>query len=184
VWQHHQSGDHVLCSDGMFGTTKLLFTNILSKFDVEFDFVDLNDMDGWKSTPTNPLTEMADIKALSALIKSVNPDTCIVVDNCFATPALQQPLKLGADIVIHSATKFIDGQGRCIGGAVVGDEKLVGEKVYGILRSGGMCLSPFNAWVFTKGLETLPLRKQHQALKKFTTLGLKIILSITWLVRK
>ncbi len=167
-----QAGDHVLCSDGLFGSTKLMFVNILSKFDISFDFVDLNDFDGWSSnlrdntrfvyleTPTNPLTEMVDIRALSALIKAGNPDTLFVVDNCFATPALQQPLSLGADVVIHSATKYIDGQGRCVGGAVVGSAELVGKKIFGILRSAGMCMSPFNAWVFLKGLETLSIRME------------------------
>ena len=109
-------------------------------------------------TPSNPLTEIADIKHLSALAKSNN--CLLVVDNCFCTPVLQQPLALGADIVIHSATKYLDGQGRCIGGAVVGDNELVGKEVYGFLRTAGPTMSPFNAWVFLKGLETLSLRMQ------------------------
>lgn len=167
-----QAGDHVLCSEGLFGSTKLMFVNILSKFDISFDFVDLNDFDAWQAsvkdntkfvyleTPTNPLTEMVDIKALSALIKEKNSDTLVVVDNCFATPALQKPLALGADVIIHSATKYLDGQGRCVGGAVVGDADLVGKKVFAVLRSAGMCMSPFNAWVFLKGLETLSIRMQ------------------------
>ena len=167
-----KSGDHVLCSEALFGSTTLLFTNILSKFDVEFEFVPMNDLRAWRDkikintrfvyieTPTNPLTEMVDISELARTIKQVNSDTIFVVDNCFATPALQQPLALGADIVIHSATKYLDGQGRCVGGAIVGDKKLVGEKIYAILRSGGMCLSPFNAWVFLKGLETLSVRME------------------------
>ena len=111
-------------------------------------------------TPSNPLTDVADIVALSKLAKKHN--CLLVVDNCFCTPALQRPLKLGADIVIHSATKYLDGQGRCIGGAVVGDKKLVGEEVFGFLRTAGPSMSPFNAWVFLKGLETLALRmKAH-----------------------
>jgi O-succinylhomoserine sulfhydrylase len=171
-----KSGDHVLCSEALFGSTTLLFTNILSKFDVEFEFVPMNDFDAWKKriksntvfvyieTPTNPLTEMVDIRKLAALIKETNSETVFVVDNCFATPVLQRPLELGADIVIHSATKYIDGQGRCVGGAIVGDKKLVGEKIYAILRSGGMCMSPFNAWVFLKGLETLSIRMEKACL--------------------
>lgn len=167
-----ESGDHVLCSEGLFGSTTLLFSNILSKFEVDFEFVPMNDFAAWKSkiknntrfvyleTPSNPLAEMVDIRKLAALIKRANSETVFVVDNCFATPILQQPLSLGADMVIHSATKYIDGQGRCMGGAIVGDKTLVGEKIYAILRSGGMCLSPFNAWVFLKGLETLSLRME------------------------
>ena len=167
-----KAGDHVLCSEGLFGSTKLMFVNILSKYDIEFDFVDLNDFDAWQAgvksntkfvyleTPGNPLTEMVDIQALSDLVKEKNESTLFVVDNCFATPALQKPLELGADVVIHSATKYLDGQGRCVGGAVVGDAKLVGKQVFTILRSAGMCMSPFNAWVFLKGLETLSIRMQ------------------------
>jgi len=165
-----KAGDHVLCSDGLFGSTKLMFLNIMAKFDIEFDFVELNQFEQWRSkiksntqfvffeTPTNPLTEIVDIQALSQLIKTENPETLVVVDNCFATPALQKPLALGADIVIHSATKYLDGQGRCVGGAVVGSQQFVGEKMHSVLRSAGMCMSPFNAWVFLKGLETLSIR--------------------------
>ena len=170
-----QAGDHVLCSEGLFGSTKLMFVNILSKYDISFDFVDLNDFDAWQAsvrvntkfvyleTPGNPLTEMVDIKALSDLIKAKNEAVLFVVDNCFATPALQKPLELGADVVIHSATKYLDGQGRCVGGAVVGDAELVGKKVFATLRSAGMCMSPFNAWVFLKGLETLSIRMQKSS---------------------
>jgi len=167
------AGDHVLCSNGLFGTTKLLFTNILARFGIEFDFVDLNDFPAWESklkdntrfiyfeTPTNPLTEIVDIQKLSDLVKSANPETLVVVDNCFCTPVLQLPLKHGADIVIHSATKYLDGQGRCVGGAIVGDHKNVGEKIYGVLRTSGPCMSPFNAWVFLKGMETLDIRMKQ-----------------------
>ena len=167
-----QAGDHVLCSEGLFGSTKLMFVNILSKYNISFDFVDLNDFDAWQAsvkdntkfvyleTPGNPLTEMVDIQALSDLVKAKNESTLFVVDNCFATPILQKPLELGADVVIHSATKYLDGQGRCVGGAVVGDAELVGKKVFATLRSAGMCMSPFNAWVFLKGLETLSVRMQ------------------------
>ena len=167
------AGDHVLCSNGLFGTTKLLFTNILARFGIEFDFVDLNDFDSWESklqkntrfiyfeTPTNPLTEIVDIQKLSNLVKAVNPEVLVVVDNCFCTPILQLPLNHGADIVIHSATKYLDGQGRCVGGAIVGDKKNVGEKIYGVLRTSGPCMSPFNAWVFLKGMETLDIRMKQ-----------------------
>ncbi|MGB1310071.1 MAG: O-succinylhomoserine sulfhydrylase, partial [Leucothrix sp.] len=167
-----KSGDHIVCSHSVFGTTTVLFTNYIQKFGIEFDFVDLTDLSQWQSaikpntkllfaeTPSNPLTEIVDIKALSAIAHDA--DALLAIDNCFCTPALQQPLKLGADLVIHSATKFLDGQGRCLGGAVVGSAALVGKEVAGILRSGGMVMSPFNAWVFQKGLETLSLRmKAH-----------------------
>ena len=110
-------------------------------------------------TPTNPLTQLADIRALSELAKRHN--VLLVVDNCFCTPVLQRPLALGADIVIHSATKFIDGQGRCVGGAVVGDKQRVGEDIFSFLRSAGPTMSPFNAWVFLKGLETLEIRMER-----------------------
>jgi O-succinylhomoserine sulfhydrylase len=113
-------------------------------------------------TPSNPLTEVADIAALAALAH--RNDCVLVVDNCFCTPALQRPLELGADIVIHSATKYLDGQGRAVGGAVVGDRKMVGEEIYGVLRTAGPTMSPFAAWIFLKGLETLTLRMQaHSA---------------------
>ena len=165
-----QAGDHIVSSRSIFGTTTMLFTTYLARFGIETSFVPLADTRSWEAairqetrllfleTPSNPLTDIADIKQLSALAKSNN---CIlVVDNCFCTPVLQQPLALGADIVIHSATKYLDGQGRCIGGAVVGDNELVGKEVYGFLRTAGPTMSPFNAWVFLKGLETLPLRMQ------------------------
>lgn len=163
-----KAGDHIVSSRAIFGTTTLLFTNYLAKFGIETTFVSLTDIAAWRAaikpntrllfleTPSNPLTEIADIAALSALAKQHN--ALLAVDNCFCTPALQQPLMLGADIVIHSATKYLDGQGRCIGGAVVGNEALVGKEVYGFLRTCGPSLSPFNAWVFLKGLETLALR--------------------------
>jgi O-succinylhomoserine sulfhydrylase len=169
-----EAGDHVVVSRNVFGTTSVLFTKYLQKFGLEVDFVALTALDEWQAaikpntkalfleTPSNPLNEVADLSALSALAKQY--DCLLIVDNCFCTPALQQPLKLGADIVIHSATKYIDGQGRCVGGAVVGDAKLVGEDVYGFLRTAGPSMSPFNAWTFLKGLETLQLRmKAHSA---------------------
>ena len=165
-----QAGDHIVSSRSIFGTTTVLFTTYLARFGIETSFVPLADTSSWEAairpetrllfleTPSNPLTEIADIKHLSALAKSNN--CLLVVDNCFCTPVLQQPLALGADIVIHSATKYLDGQGRCIGGAVVGDNELVGKEVYGFLRTAGPTMSPFNAWVFLKGLETLSLRMQ------------------------
>jgi O-succinylhomoserine sulfhydrylase len=169
-----KAGDHVVSSRSIFGTTTLLFTNFLQKFGIETTFVSQEDVDEWAQairpetrllfleTPSNPLTAIADIRALADLAHA--HDSLLVVDNCFCTPALQRPLELGADIVIHSATKYLDGQGRCIGGAVVGSQDVVGEGVYGFLRTCGPSMSPFNAWVFLKGLETLSLRmKAHCA---------------------
>ena len=162
------TGDHIVSSRSIFGSTTLLFNNFLQKFGIETSFVAQHDVDDWAQairpetrllfleTPSNPLTEVADISALAKLAHA--HDCLLVVDNCFCTPALQRPLALGADIVIHSATKYLDGQGRCIGGAVVGSDTVVGEGVYGFLRTCGPTMSPFNAWVFLKGLETLPLR--------------------------
>ncbi len=167
-----KTGDHIVSSRSLFGSTTILFNNYMAKLGIETTYVDPKDLDAWQrainkntrllflETPSNPLTELADISALSDLAKQ--HDCLLVVDNCFCTPALQQPLKLGADIVIHSATKYIDGQGRCMGGAVVGSEAVVGTDVYGFLRSAGPTMSAFNAWVFLKGLETLDLRmKAH-----------------------
>ncbi len=169
-----KSGDHIVSSRSIFGSTTLLFTNYLAKLGIETSFVDLADIADWQAairpetrlmfleTPSNPLTELADIEELAELAHQ--NDILLAVDNCFCTPALQQPLKFGADIVIHSATKFLDGQGRCVGGAVLGSEDIVGEHVYGFLRTAGPTMSPFNAWVFLKGLETLNLRmKAHSA---------------------
>lgn len=165
-----KNGDHIVSSRNIFGATVLLFNNFLAKFGVTTSYVALTDYAAWEKaitpqtrllfleTPSNPLTEIADIARLAELARAKG--CLLVVDNCFCTPALQLPLKLGADIVIHSATKYLDGQGRCVGGAVVGNKELVGEKVYGFLRTAGTSLSPFNAWVFLKGLETLNLRMQ------------------------
>ena len=168
------AGDHIVSSRSIFGTTRVLFDKYLAKFGVATDYVALTNIEDWQQaikpntkalfleTPSNPLNEIADLSALSALAKA--HDCLLIVDNCFCTPALQQPLALGADIVVHSATKYIDGQGRCVGGAVVGDAQLVGEDVYGFLRSAGPTMSPFNAWTFLKGLETLALRMEaHSA---------------------
>lgn len=163
-----KAGDHIVSSRAIFGSTVMLFDNYLAKFGVEVSYVNLTDLNDWESairpetqflfleTPSNPLTEVADIQALAELAH--DKGCSLVVDNCFCTPALQQPLALGADIVIHSATKYIDGQGRCIGGAVVGTEAVVGADVYGVVRTAGPSMSPFNAWVFLKGLETLKIR--------------------------
>ncbi len=163
-----KSGDHVVSSQSIFGTTKVLFTKYLAKFGVEVTFVSQTDIAEWQAavqentkaffleTPSNPLTEIADLTALSKLAKQT--DNLLIVDNCFCTPVLQRPLEFGADIVIHSATKFIDGQGRAVGGAVVGSEELVGEEVRGFLRTAGPTMSTFNAWIFLKGLETLSVR--------------------------
>ncbi len=163
-----KSGDHILASRSIFGTTVQLFSNILARFGIETTYVALGDVTAWEraiqpttrllflETPSNPLAEVGDIRRLADLAHAHN--ALLVVDNCFLTPALQRPLALGADIVVHSATKYIDGQGRCIGGAVVGDAQRVGTDVYGVLRTAGPSMSPFNAWVFLKGLETLDLR--------------------------
>lgn len=161
------AGDHVLVSQSVFGSTISLFEKYFKRFGVEVDYVPLADIGGWEraikpntkllfvESPSNPLAELVDITALSAVAQAKG--AMLVVDNCFSTPALQQPLALGADIVVHSATKFIDGQGRCMGGAVCGRSKEMNE-VLGYLRTAGSTLSPFNAWIFLKGLETLNLR--------------------------
>lgn len=165
-----ESGDHIVSSQSVFGTTQVLFNKYLKKFGVEITFVSQTDLTDWQNaiqpntkalfleSPSNPLTEIADIPALAALAHQ--NDALLVVDNCFCTPALQKPLTLGADIVIHSATKFLDGQGRVIGGAVVGSEAIVEEAVRGFLRTAGPTMSTFNAWVFLKGLETLSIRME------------------------
>ena len=162
-----KSGDHVICSRGVFGPTNVLFQKYMARFGVETSFVSLTNTDEWKAevrpatrmlfleTPSNPLCEVADLAALSAIARE--NDALLVVDNCFCTPVLQRPLEQGADIVIHSATKYLDGQGRCVGGVVVGPARYLDE-IYGFLRSAGPTMSPFNAWVFQKGLETLPIR--------------------------
>lgn len=163
-----EQGDHIVASKSVFGSTVVLFNQYLSRFGIETRFVSMTDLAAWEAairpntkllfveSPSNPITEIADIKALAEL---AHRHGCwLIVDNCFCTPALQQPLKLGADLVIHSATKYLDGQGRAVGGAIVGSKELVGEKVFGFLRTAGPCMSPFNAWIFLKGLETLSLR--------------------------
>ncbi|MEQ1685387.1 MAG: O-succinylhomoserine sulfhydrylase [Burkholderiaceae bacterium] len=168
-----KAGDHVICSRSVFGSTIMLFGREFAKFGVETTFVSQTDPDEWKravkpntkllfaESPTNPLTEVCDIRALSAVAKGAG--AWLAVDNCFCSPALQRPIEYGADIVIHSGTKYLDGQGRVIAGALCGTEQLVNEKFVPVMRSAGMSLSPFNAWVVLKGLETLSIRMQAQS---------------------
>jgi len=166
-----KAGDHIVASRDMFGTTIVLLNTIVNKFDIEVTFVDLPDINSWKNsvqtntkiflleTPSNPLGEVVDLSLLSALSKECN--ILLAVDNCIMTPALQKPLNLGADLVIHSATKYIDGQGRCLAGAVAGSKEHIDE-IRSFCRATGPTLSAFNAWVMLKGLETLSLRmKAH-----------------------
>lgn len=164
-----KAGDHLLAANQLFGSSTGLFNNYMTKFGVEVSYVDCFDNDAWAKavqpntkviyceSPSNPLAQICDIGYLSELCKANG--ILLVVDNCFATPALQRPLDLGADVVIHSATKYLDGQGRVLGGALVGSDKLM-QDAFTVVRSGGVSMSPFNAWVFTKGLETLKLRMQ------------------------
>ncbi len=179
------AGDHIICSREVFGSTITLMDNTISKFGVEVSYVALTDINDWKKaikphtkmlfceSPSNPLNEVADLEALAALARQAN--CLLVVDNCFCTPALQRPLEWGADIVVHSATKYIDGQGRCLGGAVVGSDELMAP-VIGFLRSAGPTMSAFNAWIFLKGLETLSLR-----MRAHSSSALQLAL---WLERK
>ena len=168
-----QAGDHIVSSRSVFGTTTTLFDKYLPRLGIETSFVNLVDLDDWKrsirsntrflflETPSNPLMEIADIRALADL---AHENKCLlVVDNCFCTPALQRPLELGADLIVHSATKYLDGQGRIVGGAVVGPKPLVNEDIFAVLRTTGPTMSPFNAWVALKGLETLNLRMNAHA---------------------
>lgn len=169
-----RSGDHIVVSKSVFGTIVMLFNDILCKWGLEVTYVSLTDLDQWKKaiqkntklffveTPSNPLTEVCDINSLSGLAHKSN--ILFVVDNCFCTPAIQLPIKMGADIIIHSATKYIDGQGRCLGGAVLGRKKQM-EDVASFLRSAGPSMSAFNAWIFFKGLETLKLRMDAHSSK-------------------
>lgn len=161
-------GEHIVCARGVFGATTMLLKNYLAKLGIDTTFVPLTDLQAWRDainsktrlllveTPTNPLMEVADIAALSEIAHQHG--ALLAVDNAFCTPVLQKPLELGADLVVHSATKFLDGQGRCVGGAVVGDADLVGKEVFGFMRTAGPSMSPFNAWVFSRGLETLGIR--------------------------
>lgn len=166
------AGDHVVASRSIFGTSVQLFSNILARWGLQVTFVSLTNPAEWQAavtpktklffaeTPSNPLTEVCDIRALADIAHETG--AYLVVDNCFCTPAIQRPLSLGADIIIHSATKYIDGQGRCLGGAVLGSKVLM-EPVYGFLRTAGVTMSAFNAWVFLKGLETLFVRMEAHA---------------------
>ena len=167
-----KAGDHVVSSRSVFGNTVLLFKNYFAKFGVETTFVDLVDPAQWEAaikpntrflfleTPSNPLIEIADISVLADIAHS--HDCLLVVDNVFCTPVLQKPMLMGADIVVHSATKYIDGQGRCVGGAVIASDEIIEKEIYPYLRTGGATMSPFNAWVFLSGLETLAVRiKAH-----------------------
>ncbi|MDO9135536.1 O-succinylhomoserine sulfhydrylase [Hydrogenophaga sp.] len=168
-----KAGDHVVCSHSMFGSTIKLIGTDLAKFGVESTFVSQTDVSAWQSaikpttkllfaeTPTNPLTEVCDIRALADIAHNAGALLC--VDNCFATPALQLPMKLGADIVMHSGTKYLDGQGRVMAGALCASQELVTKTFLPVLKSAGMTLAPFNAWVVLKGLETLDIRIQAQS---------------------
>ena len=168
-----KSGDHIVCSASVFGATVQLFASYLGRFGVQTTFVSPTRIEEWQracrsatrlfflETPSNPLTEVSDIAALAAVAKKAG--ALLAVDNVFCTPALQRPLELGADLVVHSATKHLDGQGRVMGGAVVGSAKLIQENLVPFLRTAGPSISPFNAWVILKGLETLELRMRAQS---------------------
>ena len=167
------SGDHVVCSQSMFGSTIKLIGTDLAKFGVESSFVPQTDIAAWRAavksntkllfaeTPTNPLTEVCDIRALADIAH--NAGALLAVDNCFATPAQQRPVTLGADIIMHSGTKYLDGQGRVMAGALCASQKMVTEQFLPVLKSAGMTLAPFNAWVVLKGLETLDIRMKAQS---------------------
>ncbi|MEY2897503.1 MAG: hypothetical protein RL669_1772 [Pseudomonadota bacterium] len=167
-----RAGDHALCAGNVFGATQQLFATVLARFGVETSFVEGTDISAWRAalrpntrlmfaeTPSNPLTELVDLDAFAALAREVGAVS--VIDNCFCTPVAQRPLAHGIDVVVHSATKYLDGQGRVLGGAVVGSSSFVREQALPILRTTGMSLSPFNAWVLLKGMETLPVRMRAQ----------------------
>ena len=168
-----KAGDHVICSRSVFGSTIMLFGREFAKFGVETSFVSQTDPQEWRAavrpntkllfaeSPTNPLTEVCDIRALSVIAKEAG--AWLAVDNCFCSPALQRPIEYGADLVVHSGTKYLDGQGRVIAGALCATEQLINEKFVPVMRSAGMSLSPFNAWVVLKGLETLSIRMEAQS---------------------
>ncbi len=167
-----KAGDHVVCSQSVFGSTVMLFGREFGKFGVETSFVSQTDVGAWRAavkpntkllfaeSPTNPLTEVCDIRALATIAHDAG--ALLAVDNCFCTPALQRPVEYGADVIIHSGTKYLDGQGRVIAGAVCATEAIVEGKFVPVMRSAGMSLSPFNAWVVLKGLETLSIRMEAQ----------------------
>ena len=168
-----KAGDHVICSQSVFGSTIMLFGREFAKFGVETTFVSQTNVGEWRravkpntrllfaESPTNPLTEVCDIRALAEIAKTAG--ALLAVDNCFCSPALQKPIEYGADLIIHSGTKYLDGQGRVIAGAICGTEQIVSEKFVPVMRSAGTTLSPFNAWVVLKGLETLSIRMQAQS---------------------
>ena len=168
-----KAGDHVICSRSVFGSTISLLGREFAKFGVETSFVSQTDVGEWQravrpttkllfaESPTNPLTEVCDIRALAEVAHGAN--ALLAVDNCFCTPALQKPIEYGADLIIHSGTKYLDGQGRVIAGAVCGKEQLINDQFVPVMRSAGMTLSSFNAWVVLKGLETLSIRMQAQS---------------------
>ncbi|MGV1015573.1 MAG: O-succinylhomoserine sulfhydrylase, partial [Methyloceanibacter sp.] len=168
---HLNAGDHVLSARALFGSCRYIIEDLLPRFGIETTLIDGRDLAAWEAavkpntrafffeTPTNPVLELVDIEGVSAIAKKAG--AVVVVDNVFATPLLQRPMKLGADIVVYSATKHIDGQGRCLGGVVLGSREFIGEKLHNYLKHTGPSLSPFNAWVLLKGLETLPLRVER-----------------------
>ena len=168
-----KSGDHVVCSRSVFGSTIKLLGSEFAKFGVTTSFVSQTDVNAWKQaiqpntkllfaeTPTNPLTEVCDIRALADIAH--NAGAILAVDNCFCTPALQRPIDFGADVVVHSGTKYLDGQGRVVAGALCATQVMVKDKFLPVMRSAGMSLSPFNAWVVLKGLETLGIRMEAQS---------------------
>ena len=172
-----KSGDHVVCSKNVFGSTVSLFNNILTKLDIEVSFVSLRNLEEWRAavtprtklffceTPSNPICEVGDIRAIASIAHASS--ALLAVDNCFCTPALQRPLALEADVVMHSATKYLDGQGRVLGGALVGTAELMAD-VRAFVRVCGPSMSPFNAWVFSKGLETLQLRMNAHSASAMT----------------
>ena len=173
-----KTGDHVICSRSVFGSTIMLFGREFAKFGIETTFVSQTDPDEWRravkpntkllfaESPTNPLTEICDIAELSAIAKHAG--AWLAVDNCFCSPALQRPMEYGADLVIHSGTKYLDGQGRVIAGAICANEQLITERFVPVMRSAGMTLSPFNAWVVLKGMETLSIRMKAQSERALT----------------
>lgn len=168
-----KAGDHVICSRSVFGATLVLLGRDLAKFGVQASFVSQTDLDAWRravqpntrllfaETPSNPLTEVCDIAALADIARQAG--ALLAVDNCFCTPIIQRPIELGADLIVHSGTKYLDGQGRVLAGAVCGAEAVIQERLVPVMRSAGMTLSPFNAWVVLKGMETLGIRMQAQS---------------------
>lgn len=193
-----KAGDHIVASAELFGSTVSMLTKVFNRFGIDTTFVNITDLAQWQTaiqantrllfleSPSNPLCKIADIKAIARIAKKAR--TLLVVDNAFYTPVIQRPLELGADIVVHTATKYLDGQGRCVGGALVTNNEKIYEDLFAMLRTTGPCMSPFNAWVFSKGLETLSLRmkqhcdnalhlanylEQHPAVEKVYYVGLK-----------